>query len=125
MRLTEVAIDESSDLDWSKSLPTSLFHLPCQAQEPGDSFFQDYCGDDRHPLEPSNWLQNMTFHLQPGIEVLGKPEISPACVDEVLVQRTKEVWRGSKGQPGRGDEMFFKIACVLDRAAQPIAIRIV
>ena len=103
-------------LDWSKSLPTSLFYLPCQAQEPGDSFFQDYCGDDRHPLQPSNWLQNMTFALMPGIEVLGQPEIPRAGVDEVLVQRAKDIWRGSKGQPGRGDEMFFNLAMSLRRA---------
>ena len=46
-----------SGLDWSKSLPTSLFYLPCQAQTSGDSFFHDYCGDDRQPLQPSIWLQ--------------------------------------------------------------------
>ena len=105
-----------SGLDWSKSLPTSLFYLPCQAQTSRDSFFKEYGGDKRHPLQPSNWLQNMTFHLQPGIEVLGQPEISPAGVDQVLVQRAKDIWRGSKGQPGRGDEMFFNLAMSLRRA---------
>jgi hypothetical protein len=105
-----------SGLDWSKSLPTSLFYLPCKAQEPGDSFFYDYCGDDRQPLQPSIWLQNMTFALVPGIEVLSQPEIPRAGVDEVLVQRAKDIWRASKGQPGRGDEMFFNLAMSLRRA---------
>jgi hypothetical protein len=105
-----------SGLDWSKSLPTSLFYLPCQAQEPGDSFFQDYCGDDRQPLQPLIWLQNMTFALVPGIEVLSQPEIFRVGVDEVLVQRAKDIWRASKGQPGRGDEMFFNLAMSLRRA---------
>jgi hypothetical protein len=58
----------------------------------------------------------MTFPLQPGIEVLGQPEIPRAGVDEVLVQRAKDIWRGSKGQPGRGDEMFFNLALSLRRA---------
>jgi hypothetical protein len=58
----------------------------------------------------------MTFPLQPGIEVLGQPEIPRAGVDEVLVQRAKDIWRASKGQPGRGNEMFFKLALSLRRA---------
>jgi hypothetical protein len=58
----------------------------------------------------------MTVPLQSEFEVLGQPEISRAGVDEVLVQRAKEVWRASKGQPGRGDEMFFNLALSLRRA---------
>jgi hypothetical protein len=58
----------------------------------------------------------MTFPLQPGFEVLGQPEIFRVGVDEVLVQRAKDIWRGSKEQPGRGDEMFFNLAMSLRRA---------
>ena len=39
-----------SGLDWSKSLPTSLFYLPCQTQTSRDSFFHDYCGKDHQTL---------------------------------------------------------------------------
>jgi hypothetical protein len=113
---TGLSNSRPSGLDWSKSLPTSLFYLPCKAQEPGNSFFHDYCGDDRQLLQPSIWLRNMTVPLQPEFEVLGQPEISRAGVDEVLVQRAKEIWRASKGQPGRGDEMFFNLAMSLRRA---------
>jgi hypothetical protein len=102
-----------SGLDWSKSLPTSLFYLPCKAQEPGDSFFHDHAQGGRCPLQPSIWLQHVTFPLQPGIEVFGPTEIPRAGVDEVLVQRAKDIWRGSKGQPGRGDAMFFNLAMSL------------
>jgi hypothetical protein len=105
-----------SGLDWSTSLPTSLFSLPCQAQQSGASFFHDYAQGERRPLQPSIWLQNMTVPLQSEFAVLGQPGISPAGVDEVLVQRAKEVWRGSKGQPGLGDEMFFNLAMSLRRA---------
>ena len=65
-----------SGLDWSKTLPTSLFYLPCQAQSSGDSFFHDYAEGERRPLQPGIWLQNMTFPLQPGFEVLGQPDDS-------------------------------------------------
>jgi hypothetical protein len=56
----------------------------------------------------------MTVPLQPEFEVLGQPEISRAGVDEVLVQSAKEVWRDSKGQPGRGDEMFFNLRLIAE-----------
>jgi hypothetical protein len=104
-----------SGLDWSKSLPTSLFYLPCQAQQSGASFFHDYDEGGRRPLQPATWLQNMTFPLQPGFE--GVPADAPQPgVDERLAQRAKDIWRGSKGQPGRGDEMFFNLAMSLRRA---------
>jgi hypothetical protein len=109
-----------SGLDWSKSLPTSLFYLPCQAQQFGASFFHDYADGERRPLQPALWLQNMTFPLQPGIEVFGRTEIPRAGVDEVLVQRAKDIWRDSKGQPGRGDEMFFNLAMSLRRAGMDL-----
>jgi hypothetical protein len=104
-----------SGLDWSTRLPTSLFYLPCQAQHPEASFFHDFAKGERRPLQPSTWLQNMTFPLQPGFEVVHADVPHPG-VDEVLVQRAKDIWRGSKGQPGRGDEMFFNLAMSLRRA---------
>jgi hypothetical protein len=102
-----------SGLDWSKSLPTSLFYLPCQAQQSGANFFHDYAEGERRPLQPAIWLQNMTVPLQPGFEGLGQPDVPRAGVDEVLVQRAKEIWRASKGPPGRGDAMFFNLAMSL------------
>jgi hypothetical protein len=104
-----------SGLDWSKSLPTSLFYLPCQAQQFGASFFHDYADGERRPLQPGTWLQNLTFPLQPGFEVV-QADLPRPGVDERLVQSAKDIWRGSKGQPGRGDEMFFNLALSLRRA---------
>ena len=43
-------------------------------------------------------------------------DLSRSGVDEVLVQRAKDIWRGSKGQPGCGDTMFFTLAISLRRA---------
>jgi hypothetical protein len=36
-----------SGLDWSKSYPTSLFYLPCQGENPQDSFFHEHI-EGRH-----------------------------------------------------------------------------
>jgi hypothetical protein len=104
-----------SGLDWSKSLPTSLFYLPCQAQHSGESFFHNHAEGERRPLQPATWLQNMTLPLQPGFEVV-QADVRPPGVDEVLVQSAKDIWRGSKVQPGLGDEMFFNLAMSLRRA---------
>jgi hypothetical protein len=41
-------------------------------------------------------------------------------VDEVLVQSAKDIWRGSKGQPGMGDTMFFNLAMSLRRAGMDL-----
>ena len=103
-----------SGLDWSKSLPTSIFYLPCQADS-GESFFIDYAEDRRGPLSPSTWLENTTVPLQPEFEVV-QADRHPAEVDELLVQSAKETWRGSKWQPGKGDTMFFNLAMSLRRA---------
>ena len=103
-----------SGLDWSQSLPTSIFYLPCQA-ESGGSFFFDCAGDRRSPLSPSTWLENSTVPLQPEFEVV-QADRNPAGVDEILVQSAKETWRGSKGHRGRGDEMFFNLGLTLRRA---------
>jgi hypothetical protein len=40
-----------SGLDWSKSLPTSLFYLPCQAQNPGET---RSCGRRTPPFAARN-----------------------------------------------------------------------
>jgi hypothetical protein len=101
--------------------PSNKSVLPAlPGTNPGESFFRDYAEGGRCPLQPAIWLQNMTFALVPGIEVLGQPEISRAGVDEVLVQRAKEIWRASKGQPGMGDTMFFNLAMSLRRAGMDL-----
>jgi hypothetical protein len=108
-----------SGLDWSKRLPTSLFYLPCQAKNSGDSFFIDHAEGGRRPLHPAIWLQNMTFPLQPGFEVV-QADVPQPGVDERLVQSAKDIWRGSKGQLGMGDTMFFHLAMSLRRAGMDL-----
>jgi hypothetical protein len=38
-----------------KLTPSSLFFLPCQAQNPADSFFIDFGDKNRAPLDPYVW----------------------------------------------------------------------
>jgi hypothetical protein len=61
----------------------------------------------------------MTFPLQSEFEVV-QADVPRAGVDEVLVQRAKDIWRGSKEQPGMGDAMFFNLAMSLRRAGMDL-----
>jgi hypothetical protein len=104
-----------SGLDWSQSLPTSLFYLPCQAEQFSQSFFHDHSENRRQPLSPSTWLENIVIPFQPEFEPV-QPSILRSEVNVALIESATEIWRGSKDQPGRGDEMFFNLALALRRA---------
>ena len=103
-----------SGLDWSKSLPTSLFYFPCQAKDPQNSFFIE-CLEGRVPLNPSTWIENTTVPLQPTLELV-EPDIQRAGVNERMVQSAIQIWRTSKRQKGTGNRMFFELALSLKRA---------
>jgi len=48
--------------DLSKFTASSLFYLPAQAAHPKGSFFLDYQGPQRQPLEPVNWIKWAVEH---------------------------------------------------------------
>ncbi|PPQ35825.1 hypothetical protein [Rhodoblastus acidophilus] len=56
--------------DRSKLNAASLFFLPCQAKNPGDSFFHDFNDDSRGPLDVVRWLDDC-------IAILRDPEPEP------------------------------------------------
>ena len=60
-------------------------------------------------------IENTMVPLQPEFETV-PPENHRSGVNEVLVQSAIETWRGSKGQQGKGDTMFFNLAMSLRRA---------
>ena len=103
-----------SGLDWSKSLPTSLFYFPCQARCTDDSFFME-CMEGRYPLNPSTWIENTTVPLQPTFESF-EPDIQVSRVDEKMVQSAISTWRTSPSYPRRGNVMFFDLAFSLKYA---------
>ena len=74
------------------------FYLPCQAKEPGDSFFHDHQDDGRQPLQPSIWIQNVPTPLVSGPE-LDQSEFHRGGIDEAAVQtgegRVAEIQRAA------------------------------
>jgi hypothetical protein len=107
-----------SGLDWSKTQPHSLFYLPCQAQNPADSFFMDFGGPRRLPITPSTWTENVSVPLQPELELMSEWENRQAGINERMVEEATATWRTSVGHPGRGNEMFFDLALGLRRAGR-------
>jgi hypothetical protein len=103
-----------SGLDWSKSLPTSLFYFPSQARCPADSFFMERM-EGRNPLTPSTWIENTTVPLQPTFESV-EPDIPGVPYDETMIQSAISTWRTSPSYPGRGNVMFFDLAFSLKYA---------
>jgi hypothetical protein len=108
LKTSNASNSRPSGLDWSKSLPTSLFYFPCQAQCAEDSFFIEQI-EGRHPLNPSTWINHVNLPLQPTIEPV-EPDNQENGVDWKRVELAKDTWRTSKRQPGTGDEMFFDLA---------------
>jgi hypothetical protein len=51
--------------DMGKLPPSSLFYLPCQAENPVDSFFIDHHSPGRVPLDPYVWAGYAANHLRP------------------------------------------------------------
>ena len=50
--------------DMGKLTPLSLFYLPCQAQNPANSFFIDHNGPGRQPIDPYVWAGYAANHRQ-------------------------------------------------------------
>jgi hypothetical protein len=63
--------------DLGKLTPSSLFYLPCQAQNSADSFFIDHNSSSRLPLDPYVWAGYAANHHRPA------PEPSEAVTETV------------------------------------------
>jgi hypothetical protein len=100
-----------SGLDWSKSHPTSLFYLPCQAKQSRDTFFNEYL-EGRRPLNPSIWIDNSAIPLQPATEMV-EIDTQQSGVNWGRVQSAIQTWRTSPLHPGQGNAMFFDLALSL------------
>jgi hypothetical protein len=98
-----------SGLDWSKSYPTSLFYLPCQAQRPDDGFFIEEI-EGRYPLNPSMWIDNSPIPLQPTFESFDALGNETSEVDCAAVELAVKLWRASQVESGNGHHMFFMLA---------------
>ena len=80
-----------SGLDWSKHPATSLFYLPCQAQNPDDGFFTVYDDEDRMPIDVGQWIQNSPLKNEserPAFDEQDKRPIDPSAVGRAIA-----IWR--------------------------------
>jgi hypothetical protein len=59
--------------DMDKLTPSSLFYLPCQAQNPTASFFIDHNSPSRQPLDPFRWAGYAANHHRPEPEPSAQP----------------------------------------------------
>jgi hypothetical protein len=109
-----------SGLDASKKVPTSLFYLPCQANEPSHSFFTDYNDVKREILDPIKWVSNTVVHFP---QLDGRASTQPRQtrkVDEAAVEQATRVWRESPKYPGEGNTRFFNYALALRTAGMSL-----
>ena len=97
-----------SGLDLSKASPTSLFYLPCRAEEPKESFFKYHNDAGRTALDPVLWVENAPIPLQPEYECWSGEEPKNGPVDQSRVDRAIAEWRSTP--KGYGNEGFFKLA---------------
>jgi hypothetical protein len=106
-----------SGLDRSKKAPVSLFYLPCQAQDPTQSFFKDYNDDKRQILDPTKWIKNSVV-LFPEKSHSHKPQ-QPwvGTIDEAKVAAATSRWH--QALPGTGNDSFFSYALSLRSAGMP------
>jgi len=56
--------------DMGKLTPSSLFYLPCQAEDPANSFFIEHNSPDRAPLDPYEWAGYAANHRRPLAEAV-------------------------------------------------------
>jgi hypothetical protein len=81
---------KSHGFDMGKLTPSSLFYLPCQAQDPRDSFFIDHHSASRQPLDPYVWAGYAANHHRPEPEpsaTVAQP-VSPTVVPTELMPPT-------------------------------------
>ena len=132
--------------DTSKFNAASLFYGPCQAAHPNGSFFHDYQGGKRGPLDLCMWLDHCILDLRPEPELLPVPAAEPITSEPLPLEpqgksaallalsnalRAQKTQVQAKSQDamvakaeedwrmtpkGHGHNGFFKLACALQRA---------
>jgi hypothetical protein len=110
-----------SGLDIHGTRPTSLFYLPCQPKNSGDSFFQDYKDDKRKILDPMTWVRNSVVQFQKVDDVRRNVQPTPPeKIDQAAVEKATMTWRESPKFPGEGDTRFFNYAIALRSAGMSL-----
>ncbi|KDM66634.1 DEAD/DEAH box helicase family protein [Acidiphilium sp. JA12-A1] len=113
--------------DSTKLVPTSLFYLPCQAQDPADSFFLDYNGKCRNPLDPYEWAEFAARAARPAPEPTAtvvkltpatNEDAAPTTSPEEVREAAIATWR--RASKGHGHNEFFKLGRALRNSGMPL-----
>ena len=80
---TRIKSRKTHGFDLGKLTPSSLFYLPCQAQNQADSFFIDHNSTSRQPLDPYVWAGFAAIHHRP------EPEPSATVAETVVADRRR------------------------------------
>lgn len=120
--------------DLSKLTASSLFYLPAQAAHPRGSFFLDFAGPERGPLEPAKWIKWAVQHGIGEKQSARPPSASKTCgggseklrtiraaiANAGVKQAKKEAaineWRGVGQGSGAGNHAFYSLAVGLKGA---------
>lgn len=125
-RLYEAVMMEVKDLGYanhgfdprSKSI-VHIYHLPCQADE-RDSFFADFTGDDRQPLDADHWLERVPPHVPspPLAPLLSEGLDWPSEVTEA-VKEAVAAFDEIGTRAGHGDKAIWDLATGLWKLGLP------
>jgi hypothetical protein len=85
---------KESGLDWSKRVATSLFYLPCQAENSDQSFFTVYDDGTRQPISVEQWVANSPFGVRPEAAFeFANGTLGTRLFDQAAVQAATDIWR--------------------------------
>ncbi|MCY1644595.1 hypothetical protein [Methylorubrum sp. SL192] len=112
--------------------PCAVFTLPCQAQRRSDSFFKEYKGDLREPLDVDSWLQNRIAPNDDSIQpVPYRTDVgsdAPISLEQQSgIDASMSEWYRIGALPGEGHDAIFTLyrsLCALKLHPQIISERL-
>lgn len=113
-----------SGLDYRPN-PSLVSGLPCQAQDPKQSFYEEYFSN-RKPLDVTTWLKQSSYvegstdHIPLPILVLDQAEIS--IKQRVGIRSALQEWSVQTAQRGNGNHALFHLWRSLCLTALPYSV---
>lgn len=111
--------------------PCAVFALPCQAQERSDSFFKEYKGGSRAPLDVDNWIQHRIASDDPSGPFSYVPDSEDHrdinLEQQSSIDASMAEWYRVGVFPGEGDTAMFTLyrsLCALKLHPQTISERL-
>lgn len=95
--------------------PCAVFALPCQAQTRSDSFFKEYKGEDRHPLDVNSWLLNRIAPdgadgFEPSVYITTGGDDGTVTIEQQTgIDACMAEWYRIGVMPGEGDGAVFAL----------------